>query len=183
MSHVKDKSKHEDWVGSIITISGAQVDLILPRADQFDIDDIAHALGNVCRFGGHVPHFYSVAEHSVRVMRHVSHLPYHVQLAGLLHDAAEAYIGDMVRPLKRSQPLGDAYMHVEDEINKTMIPHLTQRADLYSSKDQFGDIIHEADMATYQWEVGNIRTGFQPGWSPEFARREFLNEYYRLMPF
>jgi len=110
-------------------------------------------------------------------------MPYKTQLAALLHDAAEAYIGDIVRPLKRTQPLGEAYMDIEHEINATMIPHLTQRADIYSRKDAFGPEVHEADMAVYNWEVENIRSGLQPGWSSEFARLEFLHEYYRLMPF
>lgn len=66
------------------------VDLIDPR-------DIAHALSQVCRYGGHTRRFYSVAEHGVLISRAV---PEEDRPWGLMHDAAEAYLGDMVRPVK-----------------------------------------------------------------------------------
>lgn len=81
----------------IETRSGRRVDLLKPTPEMIDIDDIAHALSNICRFNGHTRRSYSVAEHSVFVAMHV---PQQLTLAGLLHDAAEAYIGDITRPLK-----------------------------------------------------------------------------------
>lgn len=81
----------------IQTYSGKAFDLWDPQPDQIDITDIAHALSLQCRFNGHCRQFYSVAQHSVLVARL---LPEPLRLYGLLHDAAEAYIGDIVRPLK-----------------------------------------------------------------------------------
>lgn len=81
----------------IQTYTGKQFDLVSPDPTLVDIDDIAHALSMTCRFGGHTRQFYSVAEHSMLVSAAVP--PQHAFLA-LLHDAAEAYIGDLVRPFK-----------------------------------------------------------------------------------
>lgn len=83
------------------TYTGRRVDLFDPRLDQIDIEDIAHALSMQCRFNGHTRDFYSVAQHSVIVSMTV---PPRLAFAGLMHDAAEAYTGDLVRPLKRALP-------------------------------------------------------------------------------
>jgi uncharacterized protein len=84
-----------DWIQ---TYMGVQFWPLDARADDVDIRDIAHALANICRFTGHVRRFYSVAQHSVIVSAQV---PPGLMRAALLHDAAEAYLGDISRPLKR----------------------------------------------------------------------------------
>src|ERR1039457_6405429 len=83
--------------GFIGTFSGLRFWPLAPNPDDILIADIAHALAHQCRFGGHAWKFYSVAKHSV----HVSQLcpPEHA-LWGLLHDASEAYLVDLPRPLK-----------------------------------------------------------------------------------
>lgn len=81
----------------ITTRSGRQVSLLNPQYSQIDIGDIAHGLAYQCRFNGQTSRFYSIAQHSLMV---ASILPNHLKLAGLLHDAAEAYVGDVVQPLK-----------------------------------------------------------------------------------
>ena len=90
--------RNGDWMQ---TFTGRQFWPMDPKIEDIDILDIAHGLSNICRYGGHAKAFYSVAEHSC----HVSDaLPPELALAGLLDDAAEAYIGDMIRPIKYSIP-------------------------------------------------------------------------------
>ncbi len=88
----------EVWIQ---TISGKRVDLPIPKPEQIDIYDIAYALAMKCRFNGQCKKFYSVAEHSVRVSWL---LPPGLELAGLLHDANEAYLPDIPRPVKELIP-------------------------------------------------------------------------------
>ena len=85
------------------TFTGKKVDILCPTPEMVDIEDIAHALSMTCRFGGHCREFYSVAEHSVLVEqmgRYSLHCsdPRIIMLL-LLHDAAEAYIGDIITPV------------------------------------------------------------------------------------
>lgn len=88
----------ENWIE---TRTGKRVSVENPQPDQFDIKDIAYALSNTCRFNGHCAGFYSVAEHSVAV---ALRLPSELRLAGLLHDATEAYLGDIPSPIKQFLP-------------------------------------------------------------------------------
>lgn len=82
----------------LLTASGVVFDLASPRPQDVVAQDLAHALSRLCRFGGHASTHYSVAQHSVLVSTLV---PPALALAGLLHDAAEAYVGDVVSPVKR----------------------------------------------------------------------------------
>lgn len=82
---------------TILTRSGFNFNLVEPDLDLIEIEDIAHALSHLCRFTGHTNRFYSVAEHCVRASEHVA--PEHA-LEALLHDATEAYLGDVSSPLK-----------------------------------------------------------------------------------
>lgn len=90
-------TQHANNTYSILTASGIYFDLADPKPDMVRIDDIAQALSKLCRYTGHCEKFYSVAQHSVLVSMEVP--PEHA-LAALLHDAHEAYTGDMNRPLK-----------------------------------------------------------------------------------
>jgi hypothetical protein len=97
--------------------SGAYLDLAEPDPSVITLDVVAHALGNTCRYAGHTRRFYSVAEHAVMVARwlRVHGHPAHVQLGGLHHDDAEAFVADIARPLKSL--LGDVYRYVEQRLH------------------------------------------------------------------
>ena len=85
----------------IMLASGTLFDLANPEGSEIHLYDIAYGLGRVCRFAGHTGRYYSVAEHCCHVGRLV---PVALGRAALLHDAAEAIIGDVTRPLKRMLP-------------------------------------------------------------------------------
>lgn len=87
------------YTGSTIrTFTGQYVNVFDPDPETIMIEDIAHALSQTCRFGGHTYEPYSVAQHSIEVSKL---LPEYMQLTGLLHDATEAYMCDIPRPIKR----------------------------------------------------------------------------------
>lgn len=90
-----DDWRRGDWMQ---THTGRRFYPLDPRPEEIDPEDIAHALSLLCRYGGHVDRFYSVAEHCVLMSQAVA--PKHA-LAALLHDATEAYVCDVPRPLKR----------------------------------------------------------------------------------
>lgn len=108
-------------IGSTIkTFSGHYFNLANPEPGTVDIRSIAHALSNICRFGGHTPRFYSVAEHCV----HAAEVAFEVDditlrdcAAVLLHDASEAYLGDMVKPLKNMLP---EYQAIERAVDRAI---------------------------------------------------------------
>lgn len=119
--------------GHILTYSGQYIDPLRPEKDKIFIADIARGLSNVCRFAGQTGLFYSVAEHSVRVMLLVeSQLEAltaagdndltptqqrHLLLYALLHDAAEAYLGDVPTPIKARRT---DYVHDEARLQKVI---------------------------------------------------------------
>lgn len=99
---------------SIRTYTGKVFDITVLDPDSICIEDIAHALSNTARFGGHLDKMYSVAQHSIYVALLCS--PEN-RLAALLHDASEAYIGDMPSPFKKLMP---DYKAIEDRIMKVI---------------------------------------------------------------
>src|SRR5262249_28036751 len=89
--------------------SGAWFDFCSPAESPFVIEDIAQGLANICRYSGQCSRFYSVAEHSLLV----SEVAVGFEFEALLHDAAEAFVGDITRPLKQMLP---EYKRIEREV-------------------------------------------------------------------
>lgn len=90
------------WLGAnvIETASGLHYDFENPDPAQVTVEDIAHGLANVCRFGGHTKHFYSVADHSLFVEEIVARIAPALRLPALFHDGHEYVLGDVPRPMK-----------------------------------------------------------------------------------
>lgn len=170
----------------IETYTGKKLFFLNPHPDDIVIDDIAHALSNQCRFSGHCKEFYSVAEHSVYVSKL---LESKYKLAGLFHDAAEAYICDIPRPLKALLP---EYMEVEDILMQSISDKFEFEYPLYKE-------VKWADIAQLQVEADHLMrsrgreyedilqvdTGYKglaPScYSPDIAKNFFLDYYYELM--
>jgi len=155
-----------------------------PRPHEVYIEDIAHSLGLQCRYAGHCIKFYSVAEHSVLIARHLAatHAP-EVALAGLLHDAPEAYCVDIPRPLK---PYLTNYKAIEQD-NWLAI------AARFGLPKELPRDVHNADNRIIADELVNLREmpwharhnnplGVKLRyWSPEEAELEFLATFDALM--
>ena len=109
-------------MSAIHTFSGRKIDPCAPDRDALSVDDIAHALSLICRAGGHFPQFYSVCQHSVACAREAAARGFsrRVQLLCLLHDASEAYLADMTRPVKAQLPqYGDYEARLQSLIYET----------------------------------------------------------------
>lgn len=167
----------------IQTYSGRRFNPTNPNPKAIVIQDIAHALSMQCRFSGHCREFYSVAQHSVFVSYICNHED---SFWGLMHDASEAYLVDVPRPLKRSGKF-QAYLDFEDKMQKAICerfglseeePESVKRADKILLATEARDLMSPLH---HDW-----RQPVQPlpftivSWSPEKAKEEFLQRFNRL---
>lgn len=173
----------DQWIG---LLSGAQFNYNRPEESDVTLDDLASALSNICRFSGHLPCFYSVAQHLVNTSRIVRP---EVAFDALMHDTSEAFTNDLPTPLKWAFPV---FKELEIKIEAAMAekfgfnypyPSEVKQADiemlilekLYVKKDNrvwpnYEDIIvdHLVD-----------KVDLKP-WQPQRAKREFLERYEEL---
>ena len=159
--------------------SGHYFDFLNPHQCFVLVQDIAHSLSMQCRFNGHTARFYSVAEHSV----HCSHIvPPEDALAALMHDAAEAFIGDVAKPLKMLLP---DYQQIEGQVERAVFeklkipypfPPSVKQADLNMLRLEQRDAMLSTDLwDTFGKEgVPNVALRF---WNPTEARNRFLLRY------
>ena len=106
-------------MSEIMTYTKKMFDPLRPNAELIDIEDIAHALSMLCRANGHLKSFYSVVQHSINCMKEAQArgCSHRVQLACLLHDASEAYLSDVTRPVKAELP---RYKEIEAPLQETI---------------------------------------------------------------
>jgi hypothetical protein len=158
----------------IITHTGIYFDLLNPKKDKVEINDIAHALSLTCRYNGHIPFHYSVAEHSCHVADKLINWGFpELAFDGLMHDAAEAYTGDIVHPLKSSPEFWAVFAPIEERLEQVV-------ADRFGLIYPMHELVKQADKAVYEWEVEHIRTGKVKGYSPKVAKDQFLTNYYAM---
>lgn len=167
-----------DWIQ---TFSGRQFWPLDPRPEEIHIEDIAHALSNVCRFNGHVRQFYSVAEHSVFLALCT---PVEHRVAALLHDASEAYLCDLPRPVKRCVV---GYAEAEDRLMQCIaekfgftlpLPEIVKLNDNRILLDEREQFMHPTD---HDWDLGCDPLGVTlRGWLPRDAEAAFLETWWTL---
>ena len=185
-NHFDLSRRERGWMG---TSTGRKFYPLDPRAEDIDIRDIARGLSMTCRYAGQVKRFYSVAEHCYHVSMHV---PKEYALDGLLHDSSEAYIGDMIRPLKHQPEMhefrraetaielavatafdlntsAEAQVAVKDIDNRILVNEiraLSACPDYYLTTPGLGDI-----------EPLNIDLQC---WSPTAAEKMFMHRFQQL---
>lgn len=167
-----------DWMQ---TFTGRAFWPLDPRPDEVHLSDIAHSLALQCRYAGHCRSFFSVAQHSVLV----SHfLPEELRLWGLLHDASEAYLVDLPRPVKRSIP---DYGAAEELVMKAIatrfglvwpMPAAVKDVDNRILIDESEALMGAPPMP---WKLVGPPLGIViESWSPQEAERRFVARFHQL---
>jgi len=121
---------------NIHLMSGKEVDLLDLQSQDIHLAEICHRLSQQCRYAGGTPVFYSVAEHCLNLdkyfdsrdprMPRADDTP-EMHIAALLHDAAEAYLGDLIAPIKHS-PMGLGYQQLEKRVLLAIVRAITEHA-------------------------------------------------------
>lgn len=167
----------------IQTVDGHYFDFLQPQRSVFNVGTIAHALGHLCRFTGHTRSFYSVAQHSVLVSMIV---PSEHALAALVHDAAEAFVGDVARPLKNLLP---EYKVIEKRIEAEVLRRFGLPAELPACVKHADNVLLATERRDLMRELHDTWEDLQGvevlPWrieplAPELAREYFLARYYAI---
>lgn len=177
----------DNWIG---LLSGARMDYDNPEESDVTLDDLASALSNICRFSGHLPCFYSVAQHLVNTSRIV---PVEFAFDALMHDTAEAFTNDLPTPLKWSLPIfkelevkiesamsrrfGFNYPYVpEVKLADTQMLLLEKKYVKLDDKEwpNYPDLAPEVERELLS------KVDLKP-WQPVRAKREFLERYGQLL--
>lgn len=184
----------------MITFRGNRFYVDAPERTKFEIEDIAHALSHLCRFGGHTSEFYSVAQHSWVVSRILEYTPGTTPqqwLLGLMHDATEAYMVDVPTPLKRVLPDYERretglYELIAGQMN---LPHMDPKgltAAAIKRADREALVMEAARLipgglvfpvsgdSGYRRDDHLISPGFEC-WDPKLAKAVFLNRWEWLL--
>lgn len=178
-------SEQQRMGGWMQTYLGGQIYPLDPHPSELDIQDIAHSLSMQCRFNGHTKRFYSVAEHCCHV---ADILPEPLKLAGLLHDASEAYLCDLPRPIKQTKGFADVYRQAESVLERLI-------AVRFGFEYPYEQAIRDADEKLLWTEAIQLMSPLHPDWLvgdpvqglalecwiPSQARDCFLWRYFSII--
>lgn len=174
----------------IITFTGLKFYHLEPKPEMVTIEDIAHALSNIGRWTGHTRHFYSVGQHSVYASLIC---PPEFAFDTLMHDASEAYLGDMNRPLKHFTAAGPAYQKIEEKVEEVIfkkfgvrfpLPPAVKEADtkmLYTEKAQLMNVTKATQYEARKWGADETEANIRiERWTPRRAEKMFLKRFREL---
>lgn len=178
---------HEPFIETYL---GERFQPLAPQQSTIFIEDIAHALSNQCRFSGHTTEFYSVAEHSIRVMTLLADWgeDEDVQLWGLMHDASEAYLVDLPTPLKAHPTIGAGYSTAEKALMRAICAR-------FSLPERMPEAVKVADAVMLATEARDLMPHKPEHWrglvvkpdenvvvpyGPTTSKQIFLAEFRRL---
>ncbi len=166
-----------EYDGHINTLNG-RVSLIDPQPEQLHMEDIARGLAFKPHFGGHSKYFFSIAEHSLLVYdlaNSANMSPYYLKVA-LLHDASEAYLGDMLKPLKVMQP---SFVEVEDRFTEAIFSKFGLDTDAIKKIKKYDKISQSIEFVEFYETKEADLLYYYP---PELARQMFLRRAKNLWP-
>jgi hypothetical protein len=156
---------------AILVHSGVIFDVFNPKIEDIRIEDIAHALSNICRYGGHSPKFYSVAQHSV-ICSYESGTPQE-QFEFLMHDASEAYLMDLPRPIKRNMP---DYIKIEDKLLDLIFTKYNLTFPLVKRVKEVDDQVLHYEYRNF-FEEPDLNFEY---WTPDQAKAAFADRFEEL---
>ena len=165
----------------IRTYTGRWFRPLAPTVDDIDIEDIAHALSNICRWTGHVKQFMSVAQHSVLVSQVCKPED---ALSGLLHDASEAYLADLASPVKHAASM-EAYRKAERKLQTVIYQRFGLPLRMLASVALADKLVLAAEaraLMGFEWPEGlEIPEGLRiEPLAPSDAKVQFLERYWDL---
>lgn len=166
---------------NIMTYTGLFMDPLAPEPEQVRIEDIAHALSMISRANGHFPEVHTVAQHCLEcaVEAKARNLPRQTQLFCLLHDGAEAYLGDFIQPVKaRMEGYREAEDHLLDMIYRKFAGRTPSEAEQKAVKEIDKTLLYFEFLHYMGVGCGNPGAGLQsrPVFS-EMPRREVEERY------
>lgn len=179
-------ARHGDWMQ---TYTGHAFWPLDPHPEDIHLADIAHSLAHICRYNGHCDRFYSVAEHCLLMAEAaITRFPgidsLHIWQWALMHDAAEAYVADVPRPLKRFL---NGYAEIERRVEAAIaarfklpypIPDAVKALDTAILLDEQAQLMKAPPMP---WSIEAEPLGVTlKFWKPSVAKDKFLDMAFML---
>ncbi|MXR52001.1 phosphohydrolase [Halovenus sp. WSH3] len=166
------------------TYTGGEFHPLDPDPERIELPDIANGLANTCRYAGQCQFYYSVGTHSIYVSEELSEHGPTIQLYGLFHDAAEAYISDVPRPVKRE-------IETFERIEQRILAAVWDRLGVDPPTESEWEVVMDADDRLFHYEADTLLAEFEPpsvpdlpyelsACSPERVREQFLDRAEQL---